>query len=85
MTKRVKNDFGKWVKVDDEGWLLKPIRITVGLEEIIDTNFEGFLDLISERAGFELMMEQAFAVVGAKQGNVLIEVHGNVSEYPREA
>lgn len=75
----VKNDHGKWVKVDEDGFLFKPVSIQVELSEIIDVDFEGFLDLICERAGFGLLTELEYRVVGAKHGGIVIEVQGNVT------
>jgi hypothetical protein len=54
--------------------------IAVDLQEIIDRNYEEFLDLISVKAaGSELLMDVTYDVVGNSPFGILIEVNGDVS------
>lgn len=55
--------------------------VTVDLDEIIDTDLEGFIDLILERAGDPLGMDVSYNVVGVEDSSTLIvRVHYIESE-----
>lgn len=56
-------------------------NIVINLSEIIDNDFEGFLDIISNRlVGSPLLMDINYNVVGCENGDVLIiQVRGDVS------
>jgi len=69
---------------------MKNINITVrvGLEEAIDHDLEGFLDLLSElvNAEFEeeergLLSDIGYQAVGFQDGLILIQVTGELLEY----
>ena len=49
------------------------------LSEIINLDLEGFLDRISEDAGFPLLMDQSYQVEGHEGDTLLIRVRGDVS------
>lgn len=52
--------------------------ITVELDELLDHNFEGFLDLIAERAGVPLLTDISYRAVAVQQdGSLSIEVEGD--------
>jgi hypothetical protein len=52
--------------------------ITIGLEEIIGKDLDEFLDFISVEAGETLLHEISYAVVGSKEGNIVLRVNGYV-------
>lgn len=65
-------------------------RVEVSLGEVIDRDFEDFLDLIAERAGDPLMGDIRYIVVGANPdavgtasgsgASIVIEVSGEPSD-----
>jgi len=79
--KTIRDGFGKLREVHDDGFLINPILVVGDLGEIIDSDLEGFLDIISEAAGFPLMTEVTWTVVGHTAAGVKLAVSGNVSEH----
>lgn len=75
----MKSTRGTYHAVTDDGFLVEPIVITVDLSDIIELDLEGFLDLISELAGFPLMMAQEYTIVGYEPQAVRLSVTGDVS------
>ena len=74
----VKNDRGEDCQVDEDGFL-EGVNVSVDLSDLIDGNLESFLDLISERAGFPLLTEQSYAIVGfTGETTLTLRVTGNV-------
>lgn len=58
-----------------------PTVVEVDLSEIIDTDLEGFLDILSERAtGSPLLMDISYKVIGCENDTLKIEVDGDPSE-----
>jgi hypothetical protein len=78
------SDLDRTHTIRDDGFLVDPIRIEVDLGDIIDLDFEGFLDLISERAGFALLMQQSYEIVGHTNGSLFLHVLGDVSWHLEE-
>ena len=80
---QVKADDGRVHAVTADGFLVEGVAIHVDLSEIIGDEhglgFEGFLDLISERAGFPLLMEQEYMIIGHGEQSLTLLVNGNVS------
>jgi len=55
-------------------------RISIELEEAIENDIEGFLDLLSERAfGSPLLMDTAYKIVRLDGESLILEVTGDVS------
>lgn len=54
--------------------------VRVGLDEAVDLDLEGFLDLIAERAGHPLLMDFTYKVVGHEGDTLILEVTGDTSE-----
>jgi hypothetical protein len=67
------------------GFLRFGIDVKVDLSEIIDTDLEGFLDLISERAGFPLLQQQEYICIGAEDEALIFRVRGDISAHLEEA
>jgi hypothetical protein len=64
---------------DPSGWV-DDIVVKVDLSEIIESDLEGFLDLLGELVGSPLMQDISYHVVGHDDDTLHIEVHGDVSE-----
>lgn len=75
----IMNEAGVEYKVDENNMLVDGVLIKVELSEIIALDLEGFLDLISERAGFPLLMEQSYEVEGHEDNTLVLRVRGDVS------
>jgi hypothetical protein len=57
-----------------------PKIVEVDLSEIIDTDLEGFLDILSERAtGSPLLMDISYRIVSVENDTLKIEVDGDTS------
>lgn len=55
--------------------------VAVELSDIIDRDFDGFLDLLSEKlTGTELLMDINYQVVGHDENILFINVRGDVSD-----
>ncbi len=55
------------------------VTVTVPLSEVLDTNFEGFLDLLAETVGHPLLMDIDYKLVGVDNGDPVFEVSGDYS------
>ena len=75
----VKNDRGEEFEVDDDCMLVDGVLIKVALDDIISLDLEGFLDRISEDAGFPLLMQQTVEIEGYEGRDILLRVRGDVS------
>lgn len=66
--------------IDEDGWIKG--RIKVELCEL-HGDFESFLDMISERIGYPLLMQQSYKAVGIEDGGMtlVLEVEGDASAY----
>lgn len=52
--------------------------ITVDLDELLDHSFEGFLDLIAERAGVPLLTDITYRAISVlADGSLSLEVQGD--------
>lgn len=70
-------------KMDDNGYVIGVVAVP--FHSIVNTEFEGFLDILSCRlVGSELLMDVDYNVVGIDKTeddtNILVEVKGDVSE-----
>lgn len=54
------------------------VNIEVSIDDIIEVDYEGFLDLISEEAGEPLLMDIGYKVVGVRSEQIIIKVTGVV-------
>lgn len=62
-----------------DGWLTGVVAVE--LSDIIENDFEGFLDILGEKIGFPLLSNITYKVVGFQQDDVLlIQVEGDTSE-----
>lgn len=61
-----------------DGWLEK-IVVPVTLGELLDNDFEEFLDLLAERAGYDLLQEIGYSVEGHDEDTLHIRVSGDAS------
>lgn len=76
----ITDEFGGVHQLAEDGqFLAKGIDIKVDLCEIIDLDLEGFLDMISERAGFGLLMQQEYTVVRHKGNTLTLRVTGDIT------
>ncbi len=76
----VKDRNGEEHEIDEDNFLVSGVLIKVDLCDIINNDVEGFLDLISEDAGFPLLMQQDYTIEGHEPENVLLlRVKGDVS------
>ncbi len=65
---------------DADDWIA--VDIYVSLEEIIDNDLEGFLDIICSRTGIYSLMDFIYGVSGVSEdGQILIHVEGDASEF----
>ena len=56
-------------------------NVTITLNEVIEADLEGFLDLLSEAVGEPLLMDIGYRVVGHGEPSwIVIEVTGEVEE-----
>ena len=69
--------------LDSNGWLEK-IVVSVTLSEIIEHDFEGFLDLLVERAGYPMLQEIGYCIEGHDEDVLHIRVSGDASELLNE-
>lgn len=51
--------------------------VTIGLEEIIGADLEGFLNLLEGKCGENILEDIKYRVVGEQQGAILVEVIAN--------
>ena len=51
-------------------------QILVDLNELIGIDLEGFLNLLEERCGASVLEDISYSVVGALEGDIVIEVSG---------
>lgn len=66
---------GKWIKK----------IVEVDLEDIIELDAEGFLDLLSEEStGSSLLSDIQYKAVGVEKGMIQIEVQGDTSMIEEE-
>jgi hypothetical protein len=74
---------GVALRIDEDAFLIDPAEIQVEISEIIECDLEGFLDLISERAGFPLLQEQRYEIDGAhsQETTLTLRVFGNVEAH----
>lgn len=80
MSRVVKDSHGNDHDVDENNFLVDGVLIKIGLDEVIDADLEGFLDLISDEAGFPTLMQQDYEIEGYEPGNyLLLRVRGDVS------
>lgn len=66
---------------DEDGYITG--IVSVDLSDIIDNNFEGFLDMTSEKlTGTKLLMDISYKAVGVDKGGLtlFVEVTGDPSE-----
>ena len=66
--------------MDEDGWVTG--IVSVGLNDAVDNDLEGFLDLLSEAlVGDSLLMDVTYKVVGlgAGEDELLVEVRGDAS------
>lgn len=76
----ITNDNGESYEIDENNFLTDGVLIKVDLTSVIDLDLEGFLDLISNDAGFPLLMQQDYTIEGHEEGNVLLlRVRGDAS------
>lgn len=65
----------------------KKFEVKVALSELLDNDFEGFLDLISELAtGTQLLMDISYEIIGvdAEEQAVIFSVIGDTSAIEEE-
>jgi len=56
------------------------VTIALDLEDVIHHNYEGFLNLLSEKAvGSQLLEDISYKLVGSLDEMLLIEVKGNIT------
>ena len=71
---------GEQVVVDNNNMI--EAQIVIGLEDAVDNDLEGFLDLVSERVvGSCLLMGFSYRVTGlTPEGALILTVNGDISE-----
>lgn len=75
----MKNEKGLPVAVDDEGFLLEGVLVKVNLSDVINDDLESFLDRISEKAGFPLLMQQSWKIEAHGEDVLVLRVWGDTS------
>lgn len=75
---------GARVEIDDDNRI--ETEIVIGLEDAVDHDLEGFLDLVSEAAvGSVTFMDFTYTVTGVTpEGALILTVEGDVSEIINE-
>lgn len=64
---------------DEDGFI--EVNVLVNLDEIIDNDLEGLLDILCERVGASLLMDINYSIVKAEDSHTLvIAVNGDVTE-----
>ena len=73
----IENELKKYTK-DENGYALG--IVTVNLSDIINTDLEGFLNILSEKlTGSVLLMDTSYKVISNDGDSLSIEVSGDVS------
>lgn len=75
----VRDRNGETHLVDDANYLLDGVLVKIDLSAVIALDLEGFLDQISEDAGFPLLMAQSYEIEGHEGDTLLLRVRGDVS------
>ncbi len=71
---------GKVYRLEDDGVsLMDGIPVVMELSDVISTNLENFLDIVSEDAGFPLMQSQTYEIVGHTTSSITLHLWGDVS------
>jgi hypothetical protein len=70
---------GEEVQVDENNYI--ETRIVVSLEEAVDHELDGFLNLVSERVtGTDLLTDVSYGVAGVTpDGELILKVEGDIS------
>jgi hypothetical protein len=63
---------------DPSGWI-DDVIVPIDLNDIIETDLDGFLDLLSEAVGSPRMQDISYHVVGHDDNTLHFEVHGDVA------
>lgn len=81
MTYVIQNDRGDDYEIDDRGYLVVGVKVTLSLSDIINTDLEGFLDLLTEASGFPLLCEPEYKIIGFNPiaNTLTFRVKGDVS------
>ena len=79
MPRTIKNEHGERYAIDENDFLTDGVLIKVDLNDIIDLDLEGFLDRISEDAGFSVLMAQTYELEGHEGNTLLLRIRGDVS------
>ena len=58
----------------------RTFEVKVSLDEIIDNDFEGFLDLIAELTGNPLLMDISYRMLRVEDDMLILEVSGDDNE-----
>ena len=59
---------------------MKTFEVDIGLDDVIENDMEGFLDMIAEKTGNPLLMDISYRVVRANpDGTLRLEVCGDDS------
>lgn len=80
-TQSVQNERGETYEIDQDGFLVDGVVVTLSLSDIINTDLEGFLDLLTERSGFPLLCEPEYKIIGFSPiaNTLTFRVKGDVS------
>lgn len=75
---------GDEIEIDDTGYFVYPVNVTVDLNDLINAacegGYESVLDLISTRlTGSDLLTDFTYKVVGMVDGAIVLAVSGSVA------